>query len=270
VITAEVLISPELNLTGRNMMLAIAATAPKAGVEARVRTFYLGDCDWLALWGVGGGGRSAMRDRHVSSGRPVALWDMGFFNRAKMTGYCKASLDDDYCTGWLDRTEPDRARWEALGIGLREDWNPEGHIVLAGIGPKQHTYIGKVIEGWEMRKLAELRQRFPGRRIVYRPKPGRRYVPIRGVETDAESNIDDVLRGASLTVCMHSNVAVDAIIAGVPFESETNVSTWLQGKPYTPEVRLDFLRRLARWQYRASEATEAWRFLLDIGERGHA
>jgi len=265
VITAEVLISPELNLTGRNMMLAIAAAAPKAGVEARVRTFYLGDCDWLALWGVGGGGRSAMRDKHVASGRPVALWDMGFFNRAKMTGYCKASINDDYCTAWLDRTEPEPARWEALGIDLREDADAKGHIVLAGIGPKQHTYIGKAIDGWEERKLAELRERFPGRRIVYRPKPGRRYVPIRGVEIDSVSEIGDVLKGAALAVCMHSNVAVDAVIAGVPFESETNVSTWLQGKPYTPEARLDFVRRLARWQYRASEAAEAWRFLIATG-----
>jgi hypothetical protein len=83
-------------------------------------------------------------------------------------------------------------------------------------------------------------------------------------ETDATSDIADVLRGAALAVCHHSNVAVDAVLAGVPFESDDGVSTWLRNKPFTRETRLDFCRRIARWQYKRGEMVEAWRFLRTI------
>ena len=118
---------------------------------------------------------------------------------------------------------------------------------------------------WEARKVAEMRERFPGRRIVYRPKPNR-ISPVLRCETDLGPDIADTLRGASLIACMHSNVAVDAVLAGVPFESEDGVSTWLRGKPYTREVRLDFCQRISRWQYKAYEMVEAWRFLRGIVE----
>lgn len=261
---AEVLAPYGTNATGRVILEAIVAAAPEAGVGIRITERYSGCVEWLVIWGVGATGRSEMRDRHVANGGKVQLWDIGFFRRTKR-GYCKVSVNQDYATRWLDRTAPEPRRWDEVALELREDADPNGHIVLAGIGPKQHAYAGAVLDDWEPRKLAELRARFPGRRIVYRPKPNRRYVELgRGVEMDAESPIEDVLRGAALAVCMHSNVAVDAVLAGVPYESEDGVSTWLRGKPYTRETRLDFCRRIARWQYKPAEMAEAWRFLLDV------
>lgn len=257
---AEIFFPHGTNATGRVILRAIEDAAAAAGVRAYVTGAYSGKHRWLVMWGVGADDRSAIRDRHIAAGGTVVLWDIGFFRRTKIEGHCKASINQDYATAWLDRTEPLAARWNALGLPLRDDYDPDGHIILAGIGPKQHAYIGRSLEGWEARKLQELRERFPGRRIVYRPKPRRTYVPLR-CETDAESDIADLLRGAALAVCSHSNVAVDAVLAGVPFESEAGVSTWLRDKPYTREVRLDFVKRLARWQYRAVEMVEAWGFL---------
>lgn len=252
------------NATGRRTLRAIADGAAAADVRATVTAKYSGRHPWLVMWGVGGGGRAALRDRHIAGGGTVALWDIGFFRRTKAEhGHCKVSLNQDYATAWLDRTEPRPERWDALGLTLRNDYDPAGHVVLAGIGPKQHAYIGTPLDGWEARKLAELRARFPGRRIVYRPKPRRAYAPL-SCETDCTSDIVDVLCGAALVVCHHSNVAVDAVLAGVPFESDDGVSTWLRGKPYTAESRLDFCRRIARWQYKGAEMTEAWRFLTEI------
>ena len=69
------------------------------------------------------------------------------------------------------------------------------------------------------------------------------------------------MRGARLVVCRHSNVAVDAVIAGVPVECEDGAAYWLRDKPYTPEVRRDFLDRLAWWQWKPEECMKAWEFI---------
>lgn len=260
---AEIYLPPGTNGTGRVILRALAECAPDVGIRADITEAYRGTSEWLVIWGVGAEHRSQLRHRHIAAGGKVSLWDIGFFNRTKYDGHCKTSINDDYATNWLDRTEPIPDRLDQLGVRLRDDYDPKGHIVLAGIGPKQHAYIGQGIARWEAEKLAELRQRFPNRRIVYRPKPRREFVPLK-CDTDATSDIVDVLRGASLAVCYHSNVAVDAVIAGIPFESDDGVSTWLKGKPYTHDVRLDFCRRIARWQYRRGELAEAWRFLRAI------
>lgn len=262
-IEAEVLLPHGTNATGRTILKAIVAHAEAAGVDAKAVERYTGSTKWLVMWGVGAAGRSEIRNRHVRAGGIAALWDIGFFRRSKVDGHCKVSINDDYATRWLDRTEPDSARWDALGISLRDDFAKDGHIVLAGIGPKQHDYMRGKIDTWERDKLNDLRRRFPGKRIVYRPKPNRPYITLPA-ETNARDCIEDVLRGASLAVCHHSNVAIDAVLAGVPFESDDGVSTWLRGKPYTYETRLGFCRRIARWQYKAGEMTEAWTFLRGI------
>lgn len=265
--TAEILIPPGTNATGRVVLAELARTGELAGIKTRVREHYLGDSEWLVMWGIGADHRSALRHQHISRGGFVQLWDIGYFKREKVRGYVKASINDDYATKWLDRTAPDPDRWAELGLTLRDDYKPNGHIILAGIGPKQRMYMNIASAGptcWEQKKLDELRARFPGRRIVYRPKPNRVSPMLLGVETDAKSDISDLLRGASLIVCMHSNVAVDAVLAGIPFESEDGVSTWLRGKPYTHEVRLDFCQRICRWQYKAPETDKAWKFMRGI------
>jgi len=264
-VRAEVLIPPVTNATGRVILAAIAEKANEAGVRAHVTSDYKGDDHWLVMWGIGADNRSAIRDHHIRSGGYVQLWDIGFFKREKVRGFCKVSVNTDYATKWLDATEPLPQRWEAVDLKLRDDYDPDGHIIVAGVGPKQRMYMGMSSghDCWEARKIEALRKRFPGRRIIYRPKP-RRAAPVLRCETDAESPIEDLLRGAALVVCMHSNVAVDAVLAGVPFESEDGVSTWLRDKPYTPAVREDFCRRIARWQYKHFEMGEAWRFLNGV------
>jgi hypothetical protein len=268
VLTAEIFIPEGTNATGRVILQSLVHTASSAGIEPRVTQAYHGRSDWLVMWGIGADHRSSLRWQHIRAGGLVALWDIGFFKREKVRGFCKVSINDDYATRWLDKTEPDPSRWEAVDLKLRDDYNPDGHIVVAGIGPKQRMYMGLSAgsDCWEQQKIDEARRRFPGRRVVYRPKPNRTSPSLR-CETDATSDISEVLRGAALVICMHSNVAVDAVLAGIPFESEDGVSTWLRGKPYTRETRQDFCRRIARWQYKAYEMAEAWQFLRSMSDR---
>jgi hypothetical protein len=79
----------------------------------------------------------------------------------------------------------------------------------------------------------------------------------------AGGDIKDVLRGCSLVVCRHSNVAIDACVAGVPVDCEGGAALALYAEHPQPtrEHRVQFLQRLSWWQWRPSEARDAWQFV---------
>lgn len=253
----EFLIHPEDSHNGRAILKAMAEQCP---MPAHHSPRYDGRFDWLMLWGVGRPEHAQAVGWHVAPGRHAALWDLGYLGRQKRDGYLRLSIDTWHPQQWLDRTEPDPSRWDELGVALSDQGDPGGHIVLVGMGPKSHAFLAS--DGWELRKFEELRRRFPRRRIVFRPKPGK---PAPRVPCQhALGALDEVLRGAALVVCRHSNVAVDAVIRGVPVEVEDGAAQWLQGRAFDCATRLDFLRRLAWWQWKATEARDAWRFILKV------
>jgi hypothetical protein len=222
---------------------------------------YAGDHDLLMLWGLGRAEHAQAWRQHAAKGRLVVMWDLGYFGRGKRGGYYRMSVNAWHPQELLDRTAADPSRWEVHGIELRDDFDPDGPILLIGMGPKSHQFTGEF--DWEARKLADLRARFPDRRILYRPKPGKPVARIN-CDVDTSSSIDLAMRGAALVVCRHSNAGVDATVAGVPFECEDGAAKWLEGKPFTAETRLDFLRRLAWWQWKPSEAAQTWQFLRKV------
>lgn len=256
--TAEFLIPPGLSRTGGPLLEALFHAALADGTKAVRTKQYAGQSDLLVLYGVGAPDRAAARAAHVKSGRHVVIWDLGYFGRRKLDGYLRTSIDHDHPQRYLDRTPAISTRWDTHGIALRDDGNPEGHIILVGLGRKSRSYLG--LPEWEVEQYQQLQLRFPGRRIVYRPKPGHPSPEI-DCERDEQSSIENLLRGAALVVCRHSNVAVDAAIAGVPFECIDGAAMWLREKPFTIQNRIDFLRRLAWWQWRADEAKDAWAFI---------
>lgn len=240
------------------MLKAIAQAARDAGDEVVETRSFQGGSDCLVLFGVGAAVHDQARRSQLKRGGHALTFDLGYFGRAKYTGFLRASVDRDHPQHLLDRTAPDPSRWERHGIALREDANPDGYILLVGLGPKARSYLGAA--DWEQRTLSSLRARFPNRTVLHRPKPKHEF-PKLHCERDADTPIEVVLRGCSLVVCRHSNVAVDAAIAGVPFETEDGAAAWLAQRPFTPANRLDFLRRLAWWQWQATEAPAAWSFL---------
>lgn len=199
------------------------------------------DLDLLMMWGVGRPGHSAHRDRAIHQGKHAVLWDMGY-----RKGLYRFSLDHDHPWRMMDVTPNTGREFPAT---LREDAG-NGPILLIGMGRKSKSYLNTY--NWESKKIAELKRRFPGVPIQVRQKPR---------AGDGSVRIEDAIKGCRLVVCRHSNVAVDACIAGVPFECEDGAAYWLRDKPYTREVRQDFLNRLAHWQYSPEEAPQAWDFI---------
>lgn len=254
--SVEILIPPGKTVERAVVLLdALRAIEPFAQVTAE----YKGQSDWLWLYGVGAPERDKARKHQVKTGRHVWLWDLGYFDRRN---HMRCSVDHDHPQQLLDRTPLDASRWESLGIKLREESDPTGHILLIGLGRKSRAYLHE--EEWERLRLMTLRKRFPKQEIIYRPKPGSGPPMHLNCKMDATSSIEHLLQGCALVSCRHSNVACDAAVAGVPFECDDGAAMWLQGRPFTVENRLEFLQRLAWWQWKTSEVKQAWEFVQKV------
>lgn len=213
---------------------------------------YKGMEHWLMGWGSGFPAHTHALRLHVERGRPAAFWDMGYGYTAER--HYRVSLNGPHPTPEQMQRAPTTGR--ALDAALRDDADPDGPILLVGMGVKSRRSSA----GWERKALVRLREQYPGRRIVYRPKPGSPSA-LPDIEQETAPDIAEALRGKSLVVCRHSNVGVDAAVAGVPVQTEEGAAKWLEGKPFTPEARADFLARVAWWQWQPSEAEMAWDFL---------
>lgn len=251
---AEVITWDEQSETALKLLRALIDSAPSAGVTVRETPRYTGCAENLVVWGVGRPEFMAAREAHLARGGRVFMWDMGYLGRAKVDGHCRVSINDFHPWRALDRTPNDPSRFEKFGIDLREDADPDGHVILACLGRKSVSAFG--LDTWDDRKERELRRRFPDTRVVRREKPRSRYAAVEPIE--------QLLKGARLLACRHSNCAMDAAIAGVPFECEDGAAYWLAQREFTPENRLDFLHRLCWWQWSCYEMAEAWTFLRSM------
>lgn len=240
---AELLIDSPMARRGKNIMAALADTAPKG---SEVSTGYTGRHKLLVVYGIGLEQRLAARDAHLKRGGRVAMWDLGYWDREEAM---RLSIDTLHPSAAdLQRSnEPSRRRFY-----LRADANERGPILLAGLGRKSARMFGFESTQWEDEKRRDLAARFPGRAIRVRQKGDKSAGPI-----------ENALRGCSLVVCRHSNVAVDACIAGIPVECEDGAARALYANDSNPstEAREDFLRRLSWWNWRPCEAPQAWEWL---------
>lgn len=257
---AQILIQPETARRGSLMLEAMRDTAP---IDIKVRDTYKPDGGLLVTYGTGHVVRRPWWERHRQAGGRCIGLDLGYWDRAEPDAGMRVTLDTDHPPQFI---RPESAnRWDSRGQALREDAGA-GPVLLIGQGSKAVKVRRESPLQWEMRQLKALQQQ--GRTVIYRPKRAKEQVP-RGIAISRHETIEEALVGCSLVVCRHSNVAVDACIAGVPVVCEGGAASALYGKdlcnptPVTPSQRLDFLRSLAWWNWRPSEAAQAWAYLLD-------
>lgn len=264
--SVEVLKTGHESRIGAETLRSVFIAAERLGMNALLSSSYTGTRDLLVVYGAGAPDRQSVMKRHIASGRRVICWDVGYVGRGKDTSrhYFRVSVDRTHPNLMMDLAPTSPERWEAHGIPIRNDYDPAGPILVAGMGPKSRVHLG--MTNWEINTLKAARDRFPGRKVIYRPKPRKLQEDKVDWEKDGVTPIADLLKGASLVICRHSNVAVDACIAGVPVECEDGAAHWLygHGSNPTPEQRLQFLHRLAWWQWKTTEMKEAWTFLHTV------
>ena len=251
---AEILMDEPMGERGMNMLRAMFDAAPSGTIKSKV---YGGKRELLLVYGAGLQTRQAAIRQQQASGGKVVMLDMGYWGREEDD--MRVGITTFHPTPEQIAASPTEARRE---IVLSELADPHGPIILIGNGTKSAVMLGQTHLEWERNKLAELRRRFPGRDIVWRPK-GRVPTRICGLPLRHGMEIEDALRGCSLVVCRYSNVAVNACQVGVPVECEGGAaySLYRHGPRPTVAQRLDFLNRLSWWNYKPAEADQAWQHI---------
>lgn len=248
---AEILIEGPMSRRGERMLQALVEAAPAGSVATKA---YRGEHRVLMLYGVGHAPRERAWRAHQRRGGHVAMWDLGYWDR---DDGLRLAVDGLHPTAAQLALAPDGE--QRRRVVLREDADPAGHILLVGLGQKSLPLYGLRALEWERSALARLKREFPSRRIVHRLKGGRG-PRLPGTKECTAESIEDALRGCSLVVCRHSNVGVDACIAGVPVRCDAGAAVALygNGQAPTPAERSEFLRQLAWWNWRPHEAAAAW------------
>lgn len=256
----ELIIDKPIAHGGKTMLKALSVAMPEGVGEAAPE--YTGSHRWICIYGAGASFRQIYIKKHIAKGGRVLVWDLGYWDR-----------DDSYRMS-IDGLHPKPQHLEQAPkqwrhkIVLREDADPKGPIVLIGLGVKSSALLfeGKV-GFWEENALKGIQQRFPGKKVLWRPK-GKANNVMPGTLLRSGGPIEEVIKGASLVVCRHSNVAVDACIAGVPVLCEDGAARALyhptEIRIPTKEQRLEFLQRLGWFNWRVSEARLAWPWILQL------
>lgn len=218
--------------------------------------------------------RGIMAD-YVKAGLKAVYIDLGYWKREGLRGYHKLSINSRHPTQYFQSVSHRSDRAAALGITAK-GWRERGqHILLAGMGDKAANVEGKAVESWE-RNAIEALQRVTKRRIIYRPKPSwLQAKPIPGtVYSPKDQALESVLVNCHAIVTHHSNVAVDALVEGVPSFCWQGLAAPLSlqdlaqiEEPYYPHGREQWISDIAYTQWSVDEMLvgRAWRHLKDEG-----
>lgn len=256
----EILVDKPMSSRGERFIRRFADAAPK-GVRASLRQHYKGDSHILVLYGPGSAQHLPLVRSHVRAGGRAVLWDMGYWDRETSMRLAVDTLHPTPEQLMLSADRPARRKFT-----LREDADPDGPILLIGLGIKSVSAYGKEAPlAWETQRLHKIKQDYPGVKVLWRPK-GTTPVELPGTSLRHGCSIEDALRGCRLAVVHHSNVAVDACVAGVPVECEAGAALALYGHGPDPsrESRLEFLRRLTWWEWGLHELPAAWEWVRFI------
>lgn len=246
-------------------MQALKAHAPRGSILSHT---YRGRSDVLVFWGPGAPDRAAVMRRHVANGGHALALDLSYWQRDRKF---RVSVDAAHPQAWVLRRDWPAARLAGDRITVADRWNPDGPIVVAGIGRKARVQYGDAVEIWERQMIAAAQARWPDRQVLYRRKQLDAPVPD-GMALTSDRPIEDVLVGASLLITWHSNVSVDAIRLGIPVICHDGAAAAVcpsffdneDPSPLTVGVRDRFLRNLAWFQWAPNEARQFWAWVPEV------
>lgn len=273
----ELLITPDTRGRGGKLLNAMRTSAIKYGIDASITQQYAGNCETLVMWGAGELRRSRYMQNHLAKGGHVIIWDMGYWHGKHAipeNSLSRISIDHMHPQKMVMKFDFDSSRFDSYDIEMKNYYDPNGHVLLVGMGDKSCVSFGISHGQWELINLEKIltSECFRDRKIIYRPKPNTKH-HIKWPHTNGTSPISELLNGCALVVCRHSNVAVDAIIHGVPVACEDGAARSLyddliiQKPPIRHGLAVKFLSNISHYHYTINEVLEgmAWEFLQKIG-----
>lgn len=233
------------------------------------------DYDVAIFYGLAQGLR-AIFDRQKKCGKAIYI-DLGYWgrrNRTRYDGFHKVVLNDRHPTAYFQNRIHDGARFDRHNVEIRP-WRESGkNILLAGMSNKAAAQEGFAPNQWERETIKQIR-RFTDRPIVYRPKPNWLAArPLQGTSWGKDQTLENALSNCHVVVAHHSNVAVDALLYGVPCICPSGVASVLSAhnlkdieNPPMPDGREQWAADLAWTQWSIQEMVDglAYRYLADEG-----
>lgn len=232
--------------------------------------------DCVAFYGLEGNNRLVFRDY---AARSAAVYvDLGYWGRregGRWTGYHKISVNARHPNAYFRAIPHPPDRLKRFHVEPKP-WTTTGrHILLAGMGDKGAWAEGFKPEEWERWAISEIRK-VSKRQIVYRPKPSWKTAkPIAGtIYSPRERDVEQELRECWAVVTHHSNVAVEAVLAGIPAFCWGGVALEMSLQdlsrieaPFHPEGRAQWAADIAYTQWSIAEMRTGapWRHLKAEG-----
>ena len=262
-------------VVGQAMLHGIKKVGDRA-VLRDVRTYKRPEGSVAVFYGLADGCRRVFRE-YVDAGLKAVYVDLGYWKRkdgGNFAGYHKLSVNYRHPTEYFQARPKTIERAKSFGLEVKP-WRAGGtHILLAGMSPKGSRAEGFAPSQWETRAVRTIKEQTK-RPIVYRPKPKWDIVPkIPGTLFRAGESLEQALQDCFAVVAHHSNVAVDALLEGIPAFVAEGVAMPMAltdlrkiEEPLRPENREQWVADLAWTQWSVAEMQEgsAWRYLKDDG-----
>lgn len=232
------------------------------------------DSDLAFFYGLTGENVKMFKDYRRE--RKVIYADLGYFGRregGRWSGYHKLSINDRHPTNYYRARKhaPDRFLKHNVPI---QPWGEGRYVIVAGMSDKGALAEGYQPHQWEQWAINEVRKH-TDRPIVYRPKPSwSGKIRLPGAEYQVGVPLEHALKDCHAVVCHHSNVAVEAILAGVPAFTWGGVAEEMgcqdlsmMESPHRPDNREEWAHALAYTQWNIAElaTAEPWLHLKNEG-----
>lgn len=194
----------------------------------------------------------------------VAVYiDLGYWHRrirSRYDGHHKIIINSRHPTDYFQNRTHNDSRFKKLNVPIAPWQKGCNKILVASMSQKAAIAEGIAPFSWE-REIIEKIKRYTDMEIIYRPKPNCcRARPIKGTIFDKKRALEDVLKECHAVVTRQSNVAVDALLHGVPVFCEKGVASVMSSgdlsnimSPLRPKNRLGWASDIAWCQFTTSE-----------------
>lgn len=196
--------------------------------------------------------------------------DLGYWQREKRTGFHRLAVNSwDTATYMLRGCPSDR--FDALDIKVEKavDVSNRDTILIAGMSDKGANTHGYKPNVWEYSARDLVQRLCPEFSVIIRPKPTRR--------TPVKAALADDLARARVVLTHHSNVALDAAVAGIPAHAVKGIGALLSTGTLTAArlremscapiaERRAILRdaAYAQWDIAEMQQGRAWEYVREV------
>ena len=239
-------------------------------------TYYRGvDSDIAVFYGLAEGLHRVFQE--YSKYAKAVYVDLGYWHRrinTKYDGYHKVVVNGRHPTPYFQQVSHPKDRFQEMHIDIKP-WRKGGsHVLIAGMSGKAAAAEGLIPEYWERNAVAQIKK-LTERTVVYRPKPNYSNCHhIQGAVMQRNVELQNALINCHAVATHHSNVAVDAILAGVPAFCVEGVASPMScddlskiEEPWMPDNRIQWASDIAYCQWSMVEIQNGlpWKHLKKEG-----